>query len=196
MARPRTFDEDRVLDTAMRAFWANGYEATSTRDLCEAVGLDRSSVYNAFTSKRELFLRALARYVDLTSADLTRVLDDPERSPIERISALFDVVVEGEAANRREGYGPGCLTVNTTVELSGRDPEAARILERDLERRLEALRAVIRAGRAAGEITSPRDDDGLARFVNAVIAGIRVASQGGAGPASLRAIADCALDAL
>ncbi|MFI7423092.1 TetR/AcrR family transcriptional regulator [Nonomuraea sp. NPDC049684] len=48
----------------MRTFWANGYESTSTRDLCEALGLDRSGVYNAFTNKRELFKRALTRYMD------------------------------------------------------------------------------------------------------------------------------------
>ena len=64
MARPRKFDEGRALDAAMEAFWAAGYEATSTQDLCDATGLGRSSIYNTFKSKHDLFERALARYME------------------------------------------------------------------------------------------------------------------------------------
>ncbi|MFD7644620.1 TetR/AcrR family transcriptional regulator [Kitasatospora sp. NPDC059795] len=196
MARPRSFDEDRVLDTAMRTFWANGYESTSTRDLCEALGLDRSSVYNAFTNKRELFKRALTRYMDSTTADQLRILDDHESSAIERIRALFARILETEAENRRDGHGLGCLTVNTTMELAGRDPEIALMLDRDTQRRLASLSAVIASGQRGGDIGSTRDPVELARFVNAVIAGIRVSAQGGADDATVAAIAATALDAL
>ncbi|WP_285616739.1 TetR/AcrR family transcriptional regulator [Actinoallomurus iriomotensis] len=195
MARPRTFDEDRVLEAAMHAFWANGYEATSTRDLCEAVGLDRSSVYNAFTSKHELFKRVLTRYVNATTDTQLEILQDPTRSAAERIRALLGEIVDGEMENRRSGH-PGCLTVNTTVEFAGRDAEIAALLERDLARRLEALRTVIETGRRAGDITSTRDSGDLARFLNAVIAGIRVTAQGGADRAALESIAATAVDAL
>ncbi|MFB9706619.1 TetR/AcrR family transcriptional regulator [Streptosporangium sandarakinum] len=196
MARPRTFDEDQVLATATDLFWAYGYEATSTRGLCEAVGLDRSSLYNAFTSKHELFKRALTRYVDATAANQERILEDPQRPPLERIRALLAEIVELESASYRDGHGRGCLTVNTTVELAGRDPEIAELLDRDLARRLDSLRVVLAAGLAAGDITSARTPDALARFVNTVIAGIRVAAQGGAGPAVLESIAATAMDAL
>ncbi|WP_379479164.1 TetR/AcrR family transcriptional regulator [Nonomuraea roseola] len=196
MARPRSFDEDRVLDTAMRTFWANGYESTSTRDLCEALGLDRSSVYNAFTNKRELFKRALTRYMAATTADQLRILDDHELPAIERIRALFAKILQTEAENRRDGYGLGCLTVNTTMELAGRDPEIALMLDRDTEYRVVNLSAVIGSGQRDGSIGSSRDPAELARFVNAVIAGIRVAAQGGAADATLEAIAATAMDAL
>ncbi|MEV1173464.1 TetR/AcrR family transcriptional regulator [Nonomuraea sp. NPDC049784] len=196
MARPRTFDEDQVLATAMDLFWAYGYEATSTRDLCNAVGLDRSSLYNAFTSKHELFRRTLTRYVEATAANQARILEDPERSPVERIRELLAEIVEMESASYRDGRGRGCLTVNTTVELAGRDPEIALLLDRDLARRLDSLRAVIAAGLTAGDITSTRRPEALARFVNAVIAGIRVAAQGGADRLALESIAETAMGAL
>ncbi|RSN11673.1 TetR family transcriptional regulator [Nonomuraea sp. WAC 01424] len=196
MARPRSFDEDRVLDTAMRTFWANGYESTSTRDLCEALGLDRSSVYNAFTNKRELFKRALTRYMDATTADQQQILDDHELPATERIRALFARILRTEAENRRDGHGLGCLTVNTTMELAGRDPEIALMLARDTERRIAGLTTAIRDGRRDGDIGSTRDPAELARFVNAVIAGIRVAAQGGADDATIEAVAATAMDAL
>lgn len=196
MARPRMFDEERALDAAMRAFWVNGYEATSTQDLCEATGLGRSSIYNTFTSKHDLFRRALARYVDTMTGIQLDILGEVERPPLERIEALFARVIDQEYENLRDGRGIGCLTVNATVELAARDPEVEQVLARDLEVRLAALRAVIEEGRRAGDVTSDRDPDALARFVNAVIGGMRVSGQGGAERAALEAIAATALDAL
>ncbi|MGA4847374.1 TetR/AcrR family transcriptional regulator [Streptomyces sp. G5(2025)] len=196
MARPRTFDEERALDAAMRAFWENGYEATSTQDLCEATGLGRSSIYNTFSSKHDLFRRALARYMQTMNATQLDILEDVERSGLERVRALLATVIEGEFEHRKDGHSIGCLTVNTTVELAARDPEAATMLERDLATRLAMLRTAIRSGQRDGGITAERGADSLARYVNAVIGGIRVAAQGGADRAALEDIAETALDAL
>lgn len=198
MARPRTFDEERALDAAMHAFWANGYEATSTQDLCDATGLGRSSIYNTFSSKHELFQRALARYMDSMTSIQVEILEDTERPPMERLRALFTRVIDSEFECREDedGHSIGCLTVNTTVELAGRDPGATEMLARDLAVRLAAISAVIRTGQSGGDITSTRDSGDLARFLNAVIGGMRIAAQGGADREALTAIAETALDAL
>ncbi|MFH8486864.1 TetR/AcrR family transcriptional regulator [Streptomyces longisporoflavus] len=196
MARPRTFDEERALDAAMRAFWVNGYEATSTQDLCDATGLGRSSIYNTFSSKHELFRRSLARYIDSMTAGQVEILEDTGRPPMERLRALFAHIIDSEFACREDGHSIGCLTVNTTVELAGRDPEAAELLARDLAARLAAISAVIRAGQSGGDISSTRDASDLARFLNAVIGGMRISAQGGADRAALTAIAETALDSL
>ena len=180
----------------MRTFWANGYEATTTRELCDATGLGRSSIYNTFASKHDLFERALVRYIETTTAAQLAILDDHQRPATERIRALFAAKINDEFENRCDGHGLGCLMVNTTVELAGRDPATARMLERDLERRLEALRAVITVGQRDGDITSRRDPGALAQYVSTVIAGIRVAGRGGADRATLEATAATAMDAL
>lgn len=196
MPRPKAFDEEQALDAAMRTFWANGYEATSTEDLCRATGLGRSSIYNTFTSKHELFKRALVRYTELTTTGQLTLLDDETRPAKDRLRDLFDAVIEGEVENRRGERGIGCLTVNTTVELAGRDREAADLLARDQQRRLDAFEAVIRTGQRDGDITSATPPAELARFLTAVIAGMRVAGQGGADIPTLKAIASTALGAL
>ncbi|MGH4035816.1 TetR/AcrR family transcriptional regulator [Actinomycetota bacterium Odt1-20B] len=196
MARPRTFDEERALDAAMHAFWSKGFEATSTQDLCDATGLGRSSIYNTFSSKQDLFRRALTHYMDsMTNAQLA-ILEDEKRTPTARIQAMFDRVVDGDFEHREDGRSIGCLTVNTTIELAGRDPATAAMLERDLQRRLTALRATLETGQRTGEITSRRDPGELARFLNAVIGGMRVSGQGGADRATLESIAATAMDAL
>ncbi|WP_275561483.1 TetR/AcrR family transcriptional regulator [Streptomyces sp. 5-6(2022)] len=196
MARPRMFDEERALDAAMHTFWEKGYEATSTQDLCEATGLGRSSIYNTFKSKHDLFQRALAHYIDTMTTAQLAVLEDTRHSAAERIRALFAMVIDGETEHRAGGRSLGCLTVNTTVELAARDSQAAGMLERDTARRLTVLRAVIEEGRRDGSITSRRDAGALARFINAAIGGMRISSQGGADRTTLESIAEVSLDAL
>ena len=196
MPRPKEFDEEQALDAAMRTFWANGYEATSTEDLCRATGLGRSSIYNTFSSKHELFKRSLVRYTELMTTSQLTLLEDETLAARTRVLNLFEAIIAGEAEHRRDDRGIGCLTVNTTVELAARDPEAADLVARDQQRRLDALEAVVRVGQRDGQFTSTREPAELARFVNAVIAGIRVAGQGGADIPTLKAIADTALEAL
>ncbi|MEV0598821.1 TetR/AcrR family transcriptional regulator [Streptomyces sp. NPDC050315] len=196
MARPRTFDEERALTGAMRLFWEKGYEAASTQDLCEATGLGRSSIYNTFTSKHALFVRALAHYLDTMTANQTAILEDASQPPLARLRNLFSSVIDTEEANRHERLGIGCLGVNSSVELSRRDAEAAGLLQRDLERRLGGLQDVITSGQQAGEISRVRTAREFALFINATIAGMRVSAQSGLDRSALEAIADTVLSAL
>lgn len=63
MARPREFDTDTAVRAALYVFWRKGYAATTMKDLEQATGMGRMSLYNAFGSKEELFLAALERYI-------------------------------------------------------------------------------------------------------------------------------------
>ncbi|MDB6144223.1 MAG: bacterial regulatory s, tetR family protein [Pseudomonas sp.] len=62
MAGVRQFDEEQTLDRVLEVFWQKGLGATSMQDLAQATGVQRGSLYNAFQSKEELFLRVFDRY--------------------------------------------------------------------------------------------------------------------------------------
>src|SRR5918999_5563657 len=62
MARPKSFDEEAVLDQAVQLFRERGYEGTSLADLEAHLGLGRQSLYNSFGDKHALFLKALDLY--------------------------------------------------------------------------------------------------------------------------------------
>src|SRR5947208_1201900 len=112
MSRPRTFDEDHAVDAAMRVFWTSGYEATSTQDLCKATGLGRSSIYNTFSSKRELFDRALRQYVDRFTAAQLEVIQNADLPIRERVRQILWAAVEPDPDDPA-----GCFVINTIVEL-------------------------------------------------------------------------------
>ncbi|TCC25270.1 TetR/AcrR family transcriptional regulator [Kribbella speibonae] len=188
MPRPRTFDEDRAVDAAMRVFWTSGYEATSTQDLCAATGLGRSSIYNTFTSKRDLFDRALQRYVDRFSAAQLEVIQDATLPIRERVRRILWTAVEPDPDEPA-----GCFVINTIVELGPTDAEVVGLLDRDHEAKLAALTTAIQAAQAAGEMDPEQDAAGLATYVFTVLGGLRVAARRGATSESQRIVVEATL---
>ncbi|MFA1541321.1 TetR/AcrR family transcriptional regulator [Actinomadura monticuli] len=191
MGRPRKFEEERAVEAAMRAFWADGYEATSTQALCEATGLGRSSIYNTFASKRDLFVKALTHYMDDRTGRLVRLMEDGERSVRERLRTVLEWAVASG-----EDDPAGCLLVNSTIEFGPHDADIAERLGRDRLRRFAALKAAIEEGMRTGEIDAGKDADALAHFVISAVSGIQVVARGGADRRTLQGIADTAMDSL
>src|SRR5262245_51908704 len=60
--RPRAFEPETALARALDTFRDGGFAATSLDDLSAAMGINRPSLYGTFGDKRDLFLKAYARY--------------------------------------------------------------------------------------------------------------------------------------
>lgn len=198
MARPRMFDETAVLDAAAAQFRVHGFADTSTEQLCEAAGLRRSSLYNTFISKDELFVRALERYTASVRERQTAVLTDPGLRGGDRIRAILDLVIAEEREARSEGRSAGCMVVHTFMnpDLRGRDERIAQILERDLRQRLALLSDAIRAGRIDGSVLPDADPERGALVVTTVISGLRVSAQAGVDLETLHEVAVAGLHSL
>ena len=93
MGRPREFDETEVLAAAIDCFWEHGYEATSTRELADRMGLTGASLYNAFGDKRTLYRRALDHYIETRFAERVRCLEGG-LPPRQSIGAFFAEIIQ------------------------------------------------------------------------------------------------------
>ena len=111
MARPRGFDEDKVIKKAMTIFWERGYDATSITDLEKATGLSRISIYNTFGDKEGLFLRAL----DLYHSNATRLFEKIAIGGLEDIERFFEWFARPFHAGASNQSG--CLMVNTVLDI-------------------------------------------------------------------------------
>jgi AcrR family transcriptional regulator len=183
---------------ATAQFLRHGLQATSAEDLCRVTGLGRSSLYNAFGSKDALFAECLDRYLDSSLAVATGVVSDGARHTVQRIEALLRLILSEEVERRSANAPRGCLAVNSVAEFAG-DPEHAANLRRiaeDTTTRLRLLADVLRTGQVAGEITQDVTAEGLAAFVNAAVAGLRISSQVGVSADRLGEIARVSVRAL
>ncbi|SOD63357.1 transcriptional regulator, TetR family [Streptomyces zhaozhouensis] len=198
MARPRMFDEAAVLDAAAREFRVHGFAETSTERLCEAAGVRRSSLYNTFRSKDDLFVRALEHYVSTIARLQAAILEDEALPGAERLLSLVDLVISEEREAAERGHAAGCMVVQSLMSpnLRARDERVARLLDRDLRARTSLLEGAIRAGHLDGTVSPALGPGDGAMLVNTVISGLRVTAQTGADAGTLRRIAVAGLRSL
>ena len=127
MARTQSFDRDTVVRAARTLFWTVGYESASIPELETATGLSRSSIYNAFGSKRGLFDSAVQSYLDEVVRPRLRPLTGETAAP----GAIIDYL-----AGLRDAFGTltsmpashGCLLVNAAGAPIAQDPKVAQVI--------------------------------------------------------------------
>ena len=192
MARPREFNTDVALEQAMQVFWAKGYEATSLQNLIHAMGISKSSFYETFGSKHELFMSAIEHYEDTVTKRLAGVLEGAAPARM-AIAEVFDAIIKAAVA---EGDRRGCLLCNSAVEVSPHDSEAAALVATGLARVENAFHRAVVRGQDAGEIPAERDARALARYLTSSANGLQVMAKASPNRAALENVAGIVLSVL
>lgn len=190
--RPREFDREKALESAMRAFWADGYERTGLPELQAAMGIGRQSLYNAFGDKRTLFLEALDHYGTTQFRWLHERLAAPG-SGLANVRAVLTTWIDAVTAPDFRG----CLVCNSTVEF-GRDAEVTAITERHNAAIETSFHAALKRALEAGELRPGTDIPSLAQFLANLGQGLALQGRGGltrAKAAAIVGVADGVLDA-
>jgi TetR/AcrR family transcriptional repressor of nem operon len=169
MARPVEYDQSKVLDSIVKLFWAQGYEATSMKNICEATGLQPGSVYAAFGNKRALFLAAIDTYFEQSIDNLKAILAG-EGTPLERVRELFMYIV-GDTC-RKDSHG--CLLVNALLEAPTDDAELRKRIAAMFRRLEVAIKEVLVEAAACGELDVGKEPDIQAKLLINNIFGLRV----------------------
>jgi len=191
MSRVKEFDEAEVLDQALELFRARGFKHTSFNDLVQELGVSRQSLYDTYGDKQALYQTALRRYLDRGLDGIRRKFDDatPVRAAF---TDFFDNMIAGTCANG----SPGCLMVNSMVELSPHDADT-RALAQAHAREIEGIFVSrLSLAQRQGEIDKAKDPVALARFFYHTILGLAVASRALGDKASLQQTARLALQVL
>jgi TetR/AcrR family transcriptional repressor of nem operon len=176
MARPREFDEDTALDHAMDVFWRKGYQATSTDDLMDAMGIGRGSFYNTFGSKRKVYLRTLDRYLDvLEEGGPYRMLRElePGAPALEGLLGSYLDSVASEHGNH------GCYFVHVAKEHRGEDPEVQKAIRAGIARMRKILSEHMKVAQEQGILSDRVDPAQAALLMMAVAWGSHVLMEAG-----------------
>ena len=185
----KDFDEEVVVDRAMKMFWAKGYEATSMTDLVEAMQINKGSLYNAFGSKKALFTRALLKYDRENRQCLLENLEALD-APLLSIKTLFDALIEESRADTQR---KGCLLVNTAQDLPNQSEEIQRMVSAALLDFEAFFKRAVRLGQKRGEMATDLDAGEAAKWLLTQVVGLRVLARGVFDVAGLQAIRSQAL---
>jgi len=186
--RPRAFDTEEALDSAMEVFWRKGYLGTSLSDLTDAMGINRPSLYAAFGNKKSLFRKVLERYSKGPSVYLSEALREPTARAV--IGRLFQGVVDLLTDSQTPTT---CLWVHGALSC-GDDPLREEFAAQRAAG-LADLRTRLKRSIADGDLPANVDADALARYVQTVNFGLTVQASTGATRKELLRIVEIALKA-
>lgn len=144
-----------AVSAAKELFWRRGYNETSMEEVVSATGLNRYALYNTFGGKLELFLSVLELYKNERKELFLRVLNDPERSPLDAIRSVSDFCIS-EMAER----SAGCLMCNVALELGHYEPVVAERINEYLQEIQSAKEMALNQAAERGELNpaiSPKE---------------------------------------
>lgn len=177
----------------MHTFWHKGYEATSLQDLLHAMGLSKSSFYQGFGGKKELFVRCMGRYHDKMAELFTGLMSEADsgRAFVERI--LLGAVPE---TRQPDNLRRGCLLMNTATEFAQKDQAIAAHVTSGFKGLHTVFRNAVRRGQKDGSITSAQDAGVLADYLVCNLGGIKTMVKGGASEKMVKEIIGVILKSL
>jgi AcrR family transcriptional regulator len=154
MPRPRGFDPDAALATAMALFWRQGYDSVPYERLVQEIGGSRKGLYALWPDKRALLVAALQRYRELVG---DHFLSGMERagaglSDVEEFWAKFEMAA-------REPTWRGCLVMRTAASRIADEPDVASQIKAFLDRLSAALENALCGAAERGDMAtsvSPR----------------------------------------
>lgn len=189
--RPLAFEPEAALARAIDVFRDGGYAATSLDDLSAAMGINRPSLYGAFGDKRDLFLKAFARYRADVSAEFAKAFE-PALTLREALETIFvtalDVYLAGEKGPR------GCFTVMTIGSEAMADPEIREIAQRAVTLTEAAVTKLFARAVARGELAPDADTALFVQLVASAIHTIAIRSRAGFPRAELEQICGRVVD--
>ena len=113
MARKKEYNEDVVVEKAMKLFWRNGYQTTSMQMLEKEMGINKFSIYSSFGNKHGLFLESLKCYKGQVNVVL-----DKFKNASNGIDDIKQFFYDSVSSNFKDDNIKGCLVTNTYNEFS------------------------------------------------------------------------------
>jgi len=168
--RPREFDERETLQKLMNIFWEKGYEGTSLSDMVDVTTLKKGSLYAAFGSKHDMYLKAIAHYEALvvdTACDALTSGNDP----VDHIDAFLSSPID---AVWNKGDTRGCFLCNASADKAALDADTHALVRRGYNKLDRALREALKKARPDW---NEEDIASKARLLLAVYSGLRVMSR-------------------
>jgi AcrR family transcriptional regulator len=182
--RPRSFDRQKALQSAMEVFWDRGYQAASMSDLTEAMGINPPSLYAAFGSKEELYREAIAHYATTESDDILAPLRQARRAR----AAVEGYLMASAKTFTRPGHPPGCMVVLAAVNAVGVGDETSHILRDMRASSITMIEERLRRAISEGELPATIEPHAIASYYVTVQQGMSIQARDGASRALLEAI--------
>lgn len=188
--RPRSFDRDLAVKTAMHLFWEYGFEGVSLEQLRRTMGgISSASFYAAFGSKEALYRETLNLYVR-TDGKVVASLLDADLSPRDKI----ELTLRRAAVMQTSATHPtGCMVALSAMVTSASGAEVRALTTAVRATNRAAFLVCVQAGVDTGTLRPTTNIAGLATLYDALLVGFAMQARDGVAADALDAAVTQAL---
>jgi len=169
MPKVETFDKPEVIGKALAVFQDKGYNLTSMQDLVDATGLNRSSIYNSFGSKLDLYKECLRSYKQ-QSKDVLSEITSNNNCAISRLESIFNLGVSSD----KEYLEKGCLFNSCTSEMANQEVSVKNFLLNNKEDMLQLFETIVDDGQQKNLINSNQSSKAYSQYLLNSFQGLRI----------------------
>ena len=192
MPKVETFNRDQIIERATAVFHEKGYNATSMQDLVDATGLNRSSIYNSFISKLDLYLECLKAYETKSNRMTSKLLLQAD-NPKQAIESIFNTFIDIIIGERQE---KGCLIGNCKAEMANHESSITNFLNQNQSNTIALFEDLISQGQDQGMFNTNKNAKEYALYLYTAVQGFRMTGILLNERNELKAIADTILQTL
>lgn len=162
-ANKKAIKKREIIKSSIDVMFDNGYHGTGVKDLADAAGIPKGSLYNYFENKEDYLKEALIYYYEESSKLQFDILNDNKLSPIERIKEFYKYLIED--LNNECNYNKGCFLGKITQEVSG-SIDLIQEITNDIQNEIiKSIKINLVEAVQNGDISSNKDIDALAEFI-------------------------------
>lgn len=188
VGRPRSFDTDEALTSALQVFWEKGYASTSLNDLTEAMGINKPSLYAAFGNKEQLFIKAMDLYEKRPESFFYNSLEEPT------VLKMVEHMLMGAAQQMSDKSQPqGCMM----IESAFASKEPTDLIKEAVHEKRERMGGLVyerfEEAKRAGELPEHVNCSDLMHYMFTIVMGMNIHASNGATREELESVAKLAL---
>ena len=129
--RYKEYNVNRVLEKSIQLFWENGFRGCSVKDIVEATGVNRFSLYHEFTDKSGILYGALQLYRERYCEDKFNILKE-EGHPKVVLERFYLSFLDDKNVHA------GCFFIHIGTEMADTD-EKIKALVKSYLNEIESL---------------------------------------------------------
>lgn len=159
----KTIKKQEIIKKSIHVMFKNGYNGTGVKDLADAAGIPKGSLYNYFENKEDYAKEALYFYYNEMSKVQFDVLADKNLKPLDRIKNFYGTMIKD--FEDESNCKLGCFVGNLTQEMGGVSELLREVTDEIHSDIVRKIKSCLEEAVEKGDLVKGKNIDLFAEFI-------------------------------